>query len=87
MFQIISKNSNLQLIDKEIIKGDNGGYYVPSVSASGDLSWMPTEEDMPIPEVVNIRGTIEFDNLSEEQKQDIINGVLEALPNADEVRF
>ena len=74
-------------LDKTLLKGDDGGYYIPSVSASGDLSWMPTEDYMPIPETVNIMGTIEFENLSEEQKQEIINGVLEALPNWDEVRY
>ena len=69
------------------LKGEDGGYYIPEVSDNGDLSWMPTNDNMPIPEVVNIMGTIEFENLTEEQKQEIINGVLDALPNADEVRY
>lgn len=36
--------------------GEDGGYYTPSVSENGDLSWSPSQEDMPEISPVNIRG-------------------------------
>lgn len=36
--------------------GEDGGYYVPAVSSSGDLSWSPTKADMPAVQTVNIKG-------------------------------
>lgn len=36
--------------------GEDGGYYQPSVSASGDLSWSASKAGMPAVETVNIRG-------------------------------
>lgn len=36
--------------------GEDGGYYVPSVSESGDLTWTPTKTDMPEVASVNIKG-------------------------------
>ena len=37
-------------------KGADGGYYIPSISTLGDISWTPTDESMPIPQIANIRG-------------------------------
>ena len=37
-------------------KGDAGGYYVPSVDGSGNLSWSASEEGMPAVQGANIRG-------------------------------
>lgn len=37
-------------------QGADGGYYIPTVDASGNLSWTATEEDMPPIETVNIKG-------------------------------
>ena len=36
--------------------GADGGYYTPSVSASGDLSWKPSKSSMPAAPTVNIKG-------------------------------
>ena len=33
-----------------------GGYYTPSVSENGDLSWTASKSDMPAVEPVNIKG-------------------------------
>lgn len=38
--------------------GEDGGYYQPSVSADGDLSWSASKPDMPEVETVNIRGPV-----------------------------
>lgn len=37
-------------------KGDSGGYYTPSVDASGNLMWEASEGDMPSVPGVNIKG-------------------------------
>lgn len=34
----------------------NGGYYTPEVSIDGDLSWIPSNEDMAAVETINIMG-------------------------------
>ena len=39
----------------KILRGDDGGYYIPSIDEAGNLSWTPTEKDMEIPEAVNIK--------------------------------
>lgn len=36
--------------------GADGGYYLPYVSPDGDLSWTPSDADMPEVETVNIKG-------------------------------
>ena len=36
--------------------GEDGGYYVPAVSADGDLSWTPTKPGMAAAPTVNIKG-------------------------------
>lgn len=36
--------------------GEDGGYYIPTVNSSGDLSWSPTKTDMPAVQTVNIKG-------------------------------
>ena len=36
--------------------GEDGGYYTPSVSESGELSWAPSKSGMPGVTAVNIRG-------------------------------
>lgn len=37
-------------------EGKDGGYYKPTVSDDGILSWVPSEPDMPVPEGANVRG-------------------------------
>lgn len=39
-----------------MFKGDPGGYYVPDVDTQGNLTWAPSEEDMPAVESSNITG-------------------------------
>lgn len=36
--------------------GESGGYYRPSVSEDGELSWTPSQSDMPTVATVNIKG-------------------------------
>lgn len=36
--------------------GESGGYYRPSVSEAGELSWTPSQSDMPTVATVNIKG-------------------------------
>lgn len=36
--------------------GEDGGYYIPSVSDAGDLTWNPSKEDMPAVPTANIKG-------------------------------
>lgn len=36
--------------------GEKGGYYKPTVSADGDLSWTPSDGSMPPVETTNIKG-------------------------------
>lgn len=55
MIQLKSKNGNIDL-SKKLMKGDDGGYYVPNVDENGNLSWTPTEEDMIAAEIANILG-------------------------------
>lgn len=39
-----------------IIQGADGGYYIPSVDATGNLTWEPTKSGMEIPAETNIKG-------------------------------
>jgi hypothetical protein len=39
-----------------IIQGADGGYYIPSVDAAGNLTWEPTKNGMAIPAETNIKG-------------------------------
>ena len=36
--------------------GEDGGYYIPHVSDNGDLSWTPSNPDMPVVPEANIKG-------------------------------
>lgn len=55
MIQLKSKNGNINLTQK-MLKGDDGGYYIPSVDENGNLSWTPSEEDMVAAAIANILG-------------------------------
>jgi len=48
-------NDNLSF-SKGLAKGDDGGYYIPSVNEDSVLSWVASESDMPEVESVSIRG-------------------------------
>ena len=39
-----------------LIKGDDGGYYIPSIDAEGNLTWTASEADMPEIVGANILG-------------------------------
>lgn len=57
MIQLKTTSTNLKLSsDTKVIRGDDGGYYIPSIDLKGNLSWIPTEKDMEIPQTVNIKG-------------------------------
>lgn len=43
--------------EAEGLPGDPGGYYLPSVTEAGILSWMPSKADMPSVPEANVRGT------------------------------
>jgi hypothetical protein len=53
-----ANNGNLDLNTDigRLIKGDDGGYYIPAVDEAGNLSWEATEEYMPAIEGSNIKG-------------------------------
>lgn len=55
MIKLQNKNGNIDLTQK-MFKGDPGGYYTPAVDAEGNLTWAPSEEDMPAVEGANIQG-------------------------------
>ena len=53
--QLVKKDGNLS-ISQQMLKGDNGGYYIPEVDKNGNISWTPTDETMPAVEPANIKG-------------------------------
>lgn len=55
MINLKARNSNITLAQK-MMKGDDGGYYVPTVDSESNLSWQPSESDMPAVPSSNIRG-------------------------------
>ena len=55
MIKLQEKNKEIDLTYKTK-KGDPGGYYKPVVDTEGNLTWIPSEEDMPSAEGANIRG-------------------------------
>lgn len=80
-------SGNVEL-DKTVLKGEDGGYYFPTVYENGDLIWIPSKyEGMPLPEIVNIKGkdgTVSFDELTQEQRDSLkpIKGI-DYWTNAD----
>lgn len=40
----------------QMMKGEDGGYYIPSVDENANLTWYATEEDMPAVPATNIKG-------------------------------
>lgn len=49
------------VLKKELLKGNPGGYYVPGVDEDYNLSFTPSQDDMPQVEAVNIK-TITLDS-------------------------
>lgn len=56
LIKIKTNQSNLELIQGKLVKGDDGGYYKPAVDEEGNLTWIASEEDMPAVEGANILG-------------------------------
>lgn len=52
---LVSKKAHL-VIQKDMLKGDDGGYYIPSVDEDGNLIWTPSQDDMWAVEGANIKG-------------------------------
>ena len=53
--ELRGKNGAIDLSLK-MIKGDDGGYYIPSIDSEGNLTWAPSETEMPAVEGANIKG-------------------------------
>lgn len=55
MIQLKTSNGNVDLSQK-LMKGDDGGYYIPAVDKDGNLTWTPSEEYMEPINPANILG-------------------------------
>ena len=52
-----TNNGNVDLTSPiAMLKGDPGGYYKPSIDAEGNLTWIASEEEMPVVEGASIVG-------------------------------
>ena len=50
------KDAGAVAVAKKMMKGEDGGYYIPEVDAQGNLTWEASEEDMPVIPGANIKG-------------------------------
>lgn len=55
MIKLTEKNGSVNLAQK-MMKGDDGGYYIPNVDEAGNLTWTPSEEGMAETASSNIMG-------------------------------
>ena len=53
--ELRGKNGAIDL-SRKMMKGDDGGYYIPSIDSEGNLTWAPSETEMPAVEGANIKG-------------------------------
>lgn len=53
--KVDGRNSSIYL-SQNAIKGDDGGYYIPSIDSEGNLTWAPSETEMPAVGGTNIKG-------------------------------
>ncbi len=53
--KVDGRNSSIYLA-QNAIKGDDGGYYIPSIDSEGNLTWAPSETEMPAVGSANIKG-------------------------------
>ena len=53
--KVDGRNSSIYLA-QNAIKGDDGGYYIPSIDSEGNLTWAPSETEMPAVGGTNIKG-------------------------------
>ena len=86
----VSRAGTLQAgIVKTALPGEDGGYYIPVVSSSGNLSWTPSKSDMPPVESVNIKGAPGVtpkkgvDYYTDADKEEMVSAVIAALPDAE----
>ena len=56
MIQFVRNDNNAVAVQRGALKGDDGGYYIPSVNEEGQLTWTPSAEDMPAVEGAIIKG-------------------------------
>ena len=57
MIRLCEKQGSVDL-SKKMLKGDDGGFYMPVVDSQGNLSWAPSNSEMLPVESANIRGPI-----------------------------
>lgn len=84
------------------VPGVDGGYYTPSVTEAGDLSWTASKSDMPAVEPVNIKGqqgdtgatgpagytpVKGVDYYTDADKDELVQAVMSALPAAEGVSY
>lgn len=55
---IVTESGAVKNIHFGLPKGNDGGYYKPTVNSAGQLTWTPTNDSMPLPDSVNIRGPV-----------------------------
>ena len=82
--------------------GGTGGYYTPAVDSDGNLTWTASKDGMPEVAVANIKGpkgdtgpagsdgatpVRGLDYWTEEDQAAMVNAVLDALPDGDEVSY
>lgn len=53
--ELRGKNGAIDL-SRKMMKGDDGGYYIPSIDSEGNLTWAPSETEMPAVDGANIKG-------------------------------
>ena len=53
--KVDGRNSSIYLA-QNAITGDDGGYYIPSIDSEGNLTWAPSETEMPAVGGANIKG-------------------------------
>lgn len=77
----------IQLENESGGAGESGATFYPSVSAEGVISWT-NNKGLPNPAPVNIKGEKgDPYELTEEDMTTIIDAVLDAYPNGDEVSY
>ena len=57
MIRLCEKQGSVDL-SKKMLKGDDGGFYMPVVDSQGNLSWAPSNSGMLPVESANIRGPV-----------------------------
>jgi hypothetical protein len=55
MIKLKEKSGAVDLAHK-MMKGDDGGYYIPTIDAEGNITWVPTKPDMEPADSANILG-------------------------------